>query len=1168
MSITRILFFTFLSLSLGAQQPNLVLPIGHTSIISSIQFSPDGKKVLSGDGDGVVKLWDINSGMLLGDLTAGADIHVSIDPTFKYAHFSPDGKEIITMLSPDISAKVWDVTSLKITKRFESNQDSGINYIQSIRFCDQKTVIVNFDDETQIRDKDGNVTQIFLTPKEQLLDVDYEHGFAVVLNKALSIVSFPDGKLLNVLTNNAETIEKAVLNKNGNLLAAISYKNEISCWNIKTGKLIGRFKANYQDVSESCFCLKEGLLALPDSLREYIEIWDIATARLRKKIKLSKKIDFGSFLKFNSNGSKLLFISEDGSAHVLDVTKSADLFVLKNDDKNVFEIEFSPDEKRIATAANDIFIWDAATGRLIQILKGYNNSGGPIRYASDGKKLYTAQQSFVRAWTLEMGKVLYRVNAHTENINELQVSNDGTKLLTASDDSTIKVWDTENGKLIQKFSCDSGIFQNVLFSPDANEIFATVYLNGKGQMLDINTGMSTTLISDKRIDSLNSFCFTPDSKSILISGKGPNFGMYDCKDGRLIKEFIGHTYNSFHQGDVLSVAVSEDGKKVYSYAQDHTIKEWDLNSSVSLRTKEMSPISLFTPKVVFNKDCSRVLFFDNWRSASMWDPATGSQVIDFFDSAGGVNSAKFSYDGKYVITDHLDSLIRVWDARTGKRINSFGNNTSRNDYTVISPDDQNITLCNGVGVYQTSNIYSNNHFMFFTIDSSEYFIQIQSGYYLVTPFAAKLLHYVDKDLRIITFEQLDVKYNRPDKVLEAIGNTDTVLIKSYRKAWEKRIKKLGVDTTAFRDGYSVPEADFANRNAIEYEQRNETLILHIKGTDSTYKLDRFNVWVNETPLFGQRGINIRRRNSNLIDTTITIKLSQRENRIETSITNVNGTESYRMPLLVSYIPGKPQKELAYFIGIGIDKFSDSKFNLQYSSKDIRDLSIKLKEKYGSNIIIDTLFNENVTVSNVKALKQKLQQTTVNDKVIIAYSGHGLLSKDFDYYLSTYSINFDKPEENGLSYDELENLLDSIPARKKLMLIDACHSGEVDKEDLVALNSTSDSLIKGIKPVAYKKDGQLGLKNSFELMQSLFVNVGKSTGATIISAAAGTQFALERSDLKNGVFTYSILEAMKDHPQMKISELKTIVGKRVEELTKGLQKPTSRNETIAVDWNVW
>ncbi|MDZ4796473.1 MAG: caspase family protein, partial [Bacteroidota bacterium] len=232
------------------------------------------------------------------------------------------------------------------------------------------------------------------------------------------------------------------------------------------------------------------------------------------------------------------------------------------------------------------------------------------------------------------------------------------------------------------------------------------------------------------------------------------------------------------------------------------------------------------------------------------------------------------------------------------------------------------------------------------------------------------------------------------------------------------------------------------------------------------------------------------------------------------------------------------------------------------------LAKKLKEKYKENIIIDTLFNENVTISNVKALKQKLQQTTENDKVIIAYSGHGLLSKEYDYYLSTYSINFDKPEQNGLPYDELENLLDSIPARKKLMLIDACHSGEVDKEDLVRIKGSSDSLIKGVTPVAYSGEGHLGLKNSFELMQSLFVNVGKSTGATIISAAAGTQFALERNDLKNGVFTYCILEAMNKYPSLKISELKKIVGERVVEITRGLQKPTSRNETIAVDWEVW
>ncbi len=453
----------------------------------------------------------------------------------------------------------------------------------------------------------------------------------------------------------------------------------------------------------------------------------------------------------------------------------------------------------------------------------------------------------------------------------------------------------------------------------------------------------------------------------------------------------------------------------------------------------------------------------------------------------------------------------------------------------------------------------------YAIAGAGFLTKTPDNYYMSAGTPNKWLSFRKKN-QLISFEQLDVKYNRPDKVLEAIGSTDTALIKSYRKAWEKRIKKLGIDTTSFNDGYSVPEADFTNRDAIAYEQKAGILKLIIKGADSAYQLDRFNVWVNETPVFGQRGISIRKRNKNGFDTTISIKLSQGENRIETSITNTNGTESYRMPLTVNYSPLVKQKETTRFIGIGIDQFADNQYNLQYSSKDIRDLAKKLKEKYGNDIFIDTLFNKNVTISNVKALKQKLQQTTENDKVIIAYSGHGMLNKEYDYYLSTYAVNFEKPEQNGLPYDELENLLDSIPARKKLLLIDACHSGEVDKEELIRLKASSDSLIKGVEPVAYKQEGRIGLKNSFELMQSLFVNVGKSTGATIISAAAGTQFALERNDLKNGVFTFSILEALNKYPTLKISELKKIVGERVEQLTNGLQKPTSRNETIAVDWS--
>lgn len=238
----------------------------------------------------------------------------------------------------------------------------------------------------------------------------------------------------------------------------------------------------------------------------------------------------------------------------------------------------------------------------------------------------------------------------------------------------------------------------------------------------------------------------------------------------------------------------------------------------------------------------------------------------FSTGVGWVNEMSFSDDGKSIITANIDNSIRVWDVVTGKE-----------KYKIIF------------------------------IDTADWIIVSPQGYYQCTPAAAKLLHYVTKEYKIITFEQLDIKYNRPDKVLEAMENKDSILIKSYKKAYEKRIKKMSIDTLAFRSGYGVPEFDFVNRDNIAYEQKKSTLTLHIKGVDSIYKLDRFNVWVNETPIFGQRGISIRKKNKNDFDTTITIKLSQGENRIETSITNVNGTESYRMPLTVNYSPAVKQK---------------------------------------------------------------------------------------------------------------------------------------------------------------------------------------------------------------------------------------------------------------------
>lgn len=332
--------------------------------------------------------------------------------------------------------------------------------------------------------------------------------------------------------------------------------------------------------------------------------------------------------------------------------------------------------------------------------------------------------------------------------------------------------------------------------------------------------------------------------------------------------------------------------------------------------------------------------------------------------------------------------------------------------------------------------------------------------------------------------------------------------------------------------------------------------------------------MNEVPIYGMKGISIQPIPNQRFDTTIKIYLSEGINQIETSVTNQKGLESYKMPLTVQYLPRKKQPSKLYFVGIGIDQFLNPTYNLQYSVKDIRDLTASLKKKYGKSIVIDTLLNRSVTIENIKALKKRLTKTNVNDRVIISYSGHGLLNKELDYFLSTYGVDFNNPDNAGLTYEAMEDLTDGIPARKKLMLIDACHSGEVDKEtqDAITEMSTGDSNntvgAKGVTPLIPAAGKKIGMKNSFQLMQELFVKVGKRTGTTVISAAAGTQFALERGDLKNGVFTYSILEYLQNNNSVTVTELKKYVNLRVPELTNGLQVPTTRSETNAAEWKVW
>ena len=1041
---------------------------------------------------------------------------------------SPDGKYLFSG-SRDKNGIIWDLQSGK--EVFRQTSHSKMIYASDIDSSNSLVATGAWDGTIQVWNfKTSSHLNTF-----RMEDIN-DCKFNPVNNSVIAFATSLDLIIWNYKTNTLDTIAynqqggftSISFSSDGLYLAAGNWRGDIIIWNTKTKNLDHTFEfASQSRVIDIAF--RPGTYQLtaitPDRI---ITQFDVASKSIAstvvypsKKVKPIKEYS----ISYNRLGSLLAIGSSDddgGSFCIIDADKWQPLLYKQGNLALIKAVVFNPTNNNLFVGTTNGFIgvWDIVQGIRLKKLEGKANRINDIAFSPDSRRLALADNFSIKFLDINKGVVLERFTSDEKEVESVDYSPDGKYLVSSHEDS-ILFWNLSSNQIAKGFY-------------------------------------------DETLTPLNKLRYSKKGDRLLALSK--TNGWVKVKDIQ--------TMEDIHRGaaSILDDATLSDDGKLLGYAGDFNLNKYQASieklppssnavlADLFVHTKELYN----TVSVAFDKISSRIIISTQTR-IGVWDLKTGVMTDSLERKAPEISKAIFSLNGEKVLITTFNGKFIIWDILK-KNTQEISFQDPLNDI-FLSGDDNHIVLKSNFGVYFLSALDFSFRYKIYLIND-EAFFQTPEGYYMSSPDATKHLHYVTKDLKFITFEQLDVKYNRPDKVLEAIWSNDTALIRSYRKAYEKRIKKLGIDTTAFRDGYSVPEADFANRDNIEFEQKDGKLNLNIKSIDSTYKLDRFNVWVNESPVYGQRGISIRKQSRNNFDSTITINLSQGENKIETSITNVNGTESYRMPLLVNYTPADLQKSKTYFIGIGIDEFAQSKYNLKYSTKDIRDLSKKLKEKY-KDIIIDTLFNEDVTINKVKALKQKLLQTSVNDKVIISYSGHGMLSKQFDYYLSTYAVNFDKPEENGLPYDELESLLDSIPARKKLMLIDACHSGEVDKDDLIALNATDKKLIKGLKPVAYKTSGHLGLKNSFELMQSLFVNVGKSTGATIISAAAGTEFALEGIDnLPNGVFTYSILEAMNKYPSMKISELKKIVGERVVQLTNGLQKPTSRNETVAVDWNIW
>jgi WD40 repeat protein len=565
-----------------------------------------------------------------------------------------------------------------------------------------------------------------------------------------------------------------------------------------------------------------------------------------------------------------------------------------------------------------------------------------------------------------------------------------------------------------------------------------------------------------------------------------------------------------------------------------------------------------------------ILFYAAYSGGAMYFLKGDSIIKKEYHTTHEITSCTAAPGNKGIYVGDITGTIQLIDFTTGKSSKTFYGHTEA--ITSLSVADSLLYSASKDGTVRIWNRNDGSLLLTMVLDKQGHVLMIdeETNNYASSRRDPRSIAFVYKG-KLVSFDQFDLFSNRPNLVLAKTGMADKKYIASLNEAVQKRIIRAGITQgDAWKSLPSIRLPQMAQYPLVTKKRKMEVAVT---AQDSLSFITTIHLLVNGVPLFGEKGLQLTTP-SKTYTATLTVPLSVGKNRVEVTAQNSKHLFSAKEVFQIEYEATENQPSKIYFVGVGISSYADTVHNLRYAAKDIRDIVKAIKKQY-PDAIIDTLLDEMATRQNLLKLKQRLQESGYDDRIICSFSGHGLLDDKKDFYFGTYNVDFNNPQKEGWSFADMQWLLDSIPARQKLLLIDACHSGEVDKDEPIVVKQNSTAVRSVATARSSIKKDAIGLQNSFALMQELFSGLQQSNGTAMITAAGGRQYALEGAQWNNGVFTYSLLNGLTEKKAdanndgiITVSELRNFLFKEVVRLTGGSQQPTSRVENLVNDWEVW
>jgi WD40 repeat protein/DNA-binding SARP family transcriptional activator len=512
-------------------------------------------------------------------------------------------------------------------------------------------------------------------------------------------------KLLEIPVPSSDRIE-ASLSSDGRIVA-VSEGKEVGLWDVGAGREYQRLPGYTSEI--------RGLSFSPDS--QFLLTQGVTTYTIREIKTGNTILEFPSpagdrlVAVFSPDGKLVAARTPDNTISIFDITTGQALTTISLDPNfDVIALAFNPDGIHLAGAGRVIecLVWDVQTG---EIRLSFDISQGPfpagqieaLAYSPDGRQL--ALPGVI--YDAVKGEELFYLPGHTKGVSSLTFNSEGTRLITASYDQTVKTWDLTPSSEVLTISNPSGSF-------------------------------------------IYGVAFSPDGKWLVTTGADKTAQVWELASGKLVQILEGHT------DFVNSIAFSPDGALLATGSADRSVRVWDTRTWQTTQVLRghaedkpgIVPVIRGVVAVAFSPQCTSTPGAPNTCPLAgvgmdgqliVWDALTGQRLYNYQDPDGGLKSVAFSPDGELVAVGSTGVLISprgavtILDAGNGNVLHNFPGEPGWTWGIAFSPDGSRLATIHFYGLVKVWGLATyETQFSLTEVQSGNSLVFDPTGTYLAT----------------------------------------------------------------------------------------------------------------------------------------------------------------------------------------------------------------------------------------------------------------------------------------------------------------------------------------------------------------------------------------------------------------------------------------------------